>query len=462
MAPALASHYAIAGLRSQAGEWWVHAGDSAHARYAHEEALAYYQRALPFLEGGTAALWERIGRLHRRYLGRYAAGGEAYEHAIALRRQGSDWAAAVRDYCELTECRREMGAYEGAVKAARAALALAQETGAGAALLALGHIRLSNALRSGQLAPLPEIRAHLEAALVLAEDADAPLYAAEAHFWLGVLAYNGGAPEQALAYVRRALPAFRRSEQVGWETMALNNLAYYALRAGRPALALRSAEEGLALARRAGTVNSEIWLMSTLGQIRLHQGELDEAEVALQQGLVLAGKHGPERLRIGFHHLLALVALARQEWAAAAERIEALLAPAEQARPQHMTELHLALARAYLGQGETALAATQAEAARQDAVAKKQRSREGQAWRLLGRLAAAEGRTAEANGAFDRSLTLLETAGDRLERARTLAVWGHWQRALGEEERAGEMLAKARAVFVDMGALLDNRAISDD
>jgi tetratricopeptide (TPR) repeat protein len=244
--------------------------------------------------------------------------------------------------------------------------------------------------------------------------------------------------------------------------MALNNLAYYALRAGRPALALRSAEEGLALARRAGTVNSEIWLMSTLGQIRLHQGELDEAEVALQQGLVLAGKHGPERLRIGFHHLLALVALARQEWAAAAERIEALLAPAEQARPQHMTELHLALARAYLGQGETALAATQAEAARQDAVAKKQRSREGQAWRLLGRLAAAEGRTAEANGAFDRSLTLLETAGDRLERARTLAVWGHWQRALGEEERAGEMLAEARAVFVDMGALLDNRAISDD
>jgi Tfp pilus assembly protein PilF len=130
---------------------------------------------------------------------------------------------------------------------------------------------------------------------------------------------------------------------------------------------------------------------------------------------------------------LGLVALARQEWEAAAVRIEAVLTPAEQARPQHMAELHLALARAYLGQGDNARAAAQADVARQSAAAKHQHSREGQAWRLLAQVAAAEGRIAEAERAFTRSLALLETAEDHLERARTLAAWRQWQESTPPE-----------------------------
>jgi tetratricopeptide (TPR) repeat protein len=434
MASALATHYEIAGQPGEASAWWLRAGDGAHARYAHVEALAMYERALALQGGHGAAIWERIGRLHRRYLGRYAEGIEAYERAVAGYRQERKWAAAVRAYCELAECRREMGAYIEAAAAAEAGLSLAETSDAGDDLLALTHVRLSNALRSGQLAPLTEIRAHLETALDLAARAGADLYAAEARFWLGVLAYNDGDPQRALKHVKAALPAFRCSGEVGWETMALNNLAYYALRAGQPEAARVWAAEGLVLAQRASTVNSEIWLLATLGQIHLHQGNLGDAEATLQQGLALASAHGPERLRIGFHHLLALVALACRRWDVAVELIGSVLSLAEQARPQHMAELHIALARAYLGQAAYPRAAAEAEVARQIAVAKAQRSREAQAWRVLGQVAAAEGRATDAKHAFEHSLALLEATGDRLERARTLAAWGQWQRKQSDAE----------------------------
>ena len=98
-------------------------------------------------------------------------------------------------------------------------------------------------------------------------------------------------------------------------------------------------------------------------------------------------------------------------------------------------------ARAYLTQYE-ALAALASRRAR------------GSAARCGGLIAAAEGDTATALAAFDRSLTELGTVQYPLERARTLLALGSVHRQAKHKHLAREALDRALAIFEELGAAL--------
>ncbi|MDY7080666.1 MAG: BTAD domain-containing putative transcriptional regulator [Chloroflexota bacterium] len=454
-APALAHHFEQAQDASRAFDWLVRAGDAADERYARDEALAFYQRAVALETGETAPVWERMGCIAH-HLARYADGIRFYEMALARWRALGEANQEIVTHYALAECHRELSQYNRATENARAGLEIAATFPDCAALIAKGHVVLSNALRSGQLAPTETVREHLERALEMAKSAEEWQLVGEATFWLAVVAVNSGDANTALDYDREALAQFRRTSQAGWEAIALNNIAYHALLAGQPDLALEMAKEGLALARRIGSLNTQGWLLSTLGEIQTHMGQLDAAYDTLEEGLALVTQWGPPRLRPGFLADLGQVNVARWEWDAALASLEEALDLALEIAPQFVPRLGVYLAQVYLGKGDLVQAESQAQQAQEAARQKGQESVEGQAWRILGATHAAAGREAKAETAFTRSLDQLEAVGDSLEAARTRYLWGDWLKRQGDE-RAEEWLNTARQTFERCGAAIDLR-----
>ena len=461
VAPAIAFHHEEAGDMARALDWWVRAGDEAFSRYAVAEALAFYRRATAAGSHDEPYIWEKIGRLYRRHLGRYEEGALAYEKAAAQRMARGELREAIHDYYALAECHRELSHYRKAVACARKALALAEEIPTNDVLLARAHITLSSAMRSGQLAPVETIRAHLEEARTFARRGQARHYEGEATFWLGVVLGNSGDPVAALSCDREALTAFRSSGRVGWQSIALNNMAEHALQAGETRLALERALEGLEVARAAATVNTERWLLLTLGLVQIQLGMLEKAGDTLQEGLALVEEHGPPRLRAGFANGLAQIALANRRWEAALNLIKRTLPEAKKPAPQYQAWLNVTLARAYLGLEDGDCAHSHAERAQRIAAAKGQQGIEGQAWRVLGEIHATARRGKEAEAAFSRSLRLLQRSGAAVEVARTRVAWGIWKQQQGNLEDAGVLFDAARATFLRAGARLDLERLQD-
>ncbi|MEA3308757.1 MAG: BTAD domain-containing putative transcriptional regulator [Chloroflexota bacterium] len=455
-APTLAHHFEQAGDAPCAFDWLIRAGDAARARYAHTEALTFYQRAVDLEAGEPAPTWLRMGQAAH-HLARYADGARYYEKALARWQTLGNTAEQMRAHCSLAECHRELSQFDQAADHARAGLEMALAAPEQLALAARGHIVLANALRSGQLAPAEVFRKHLEQALALARSAEAWNLVGEATFWLGVVTINAGDAAGALVYDREALACFRRTGQTGWEAISLNNLAYHSLLAGQADLALETAEEGLALARRIESHTAQGWLLSTLGEVQTHLGLLETARATLEEGLALVTRWGPCRLRPGFLADLARVASAQREWEPALSHLEEAFTLAVETAPQFVPRLRVALAETHLGRGNLARAESEARQAQETAQQKGQRSVEGQAWRVLGTIHAAAGRPTEAETAFTRSLELL--VRNELESARTRYAWGRWLKQRGDP-RANELLETARQTFERCRAVLDLKLLA--
>jgi tetratricopeptide (TPR) repeat protein len=327
-------------------------------------------------------------------------------------------------------------------------------------LVARGHIILSNAMRSGQLAATEEVRERLQRALQLARPAQAWQLVGEATFWLGVVAINQGDATLALNYDRQAVECFQRTKQAGWQAIAYNNMAFHALLDGQPHLAEEQAELGLALARQIGSLHTQGWLLSTLGEIQIYLDRLEEAQVTLEEGLALANHWGPVRLKPGLLADLARVATARRAWDTAIAQLEAALELAGETAPQFIPRLKVYLGQAYLGQGRLAAALAMAEEALASAEGKGQLSVAGRAERLLGQIYAADGHSASAMKSFGASLGRLLAIDDTLEAARSQAAWGKWLAFLGDPA-ADAMLWSAQNAFERAGAALYLRQMGE-
>ncbi len=460
IAGTLAHHYERGWAYAEAFEWLVRAAEVAQRRYALGEAMAFCRRALALPEGEPALVLMTMGHLAHQ-LARYDEGAQFYARALIRWADLQEPRRAIEAHYGAAECYREMSAFEDALTHAQSGLDQARDLEDAPELVAKGHIMVSNAMRSGQLDSMEAVRRHLEAAFDLAASIEAWRLMGEATFWLGVITVNSGDPQGALAYDRQAQQCFARAQASGWEAITLNNLAYHGLLAGKARRALAWAEEGLRMARRLRLRHSQGWLMSTLGEIQTHLGQLAEAAETLTEGLELVQQWGPRRLRPGFLHDLARVALAREEGAKAMDYLEEALTLARESAPQFVPRLQVAWAEAYLSLGDLDHAREAAEAANAGAQAKGQRSITGQAIRLLAEVYAREDQVAVAERAFARGLALFEDAEDRLEWARTQSAWGRWLLAQGDAEGSAH-LERAREVFEACEAVLDLARLEGD
>lgn len=419
-AATIAHHFVQAGDGDGAHTWLVRAGDAAARQFAHAAAIGYYRQALTLTPSAT--VWQKLGHLTH-HLARYDDSLGFYQKALAGWQAAGDSAAQVAAHFAIAENLRELSHFAAAREAAATGLALTAKHPDDPALAARGHIILSNALRSGQLAPPVTVERHLQTALDLAAPLGHAQLVGEANFWLGVVAINRGDAETALAYDRAALDAFAANGRSGWLAITHNNTAYHALLAGDANFALTTAQAGLALARDIEARHVTGWLLSTLGEIQLHLAQLDAAAATLCDGLAHAEKWGPPRLVPGMRHDLARVALAQGNGSAALAHLQAALHQAESDAPQFVPRLLVTLARVYLFLEDRDGVETAVSQALSCATAKQQHHVCGLAWRVRGQLAARCGDLPAANCAFAHSLHILRDLGNTLETARTQAAW---------------------------------------
>lgn len=119
--------------------------------------------------------------------------------------------------------------------------------------------------------------------------------------------------------------------------------------------------------------------------------------------------------------------------------------------PRARVTMRLNLAECFLARGRSLDAAEQAREAEREAISAKVVSKLPEVYRLLGRIAAAEG-NADAFVLFERALEII---GERqlppLEKALTLQAYAEVEEGRGEGDGARAMRDKARAIFAALG-----------
>ncbi len=230
---------------------------------------------------------------------------------------------------------------------------------------------------------------------------------------LGRTLLQTGPLEAARAALTEALPLAQTYHERGFEATSLVGLAIHAHLTGDFAASVRRYHEAIAIHQELGAPITEARLHRRLAMAYLRHRHLDEAEQELQRvGALLAqqGAHAEETPPV--LRVLAELALARGDLYAAAEFAERAVATT--------------------AEYDTISVATH-EA-------------------TLARVRAAQGRGAESDTLFQRSLKELEASDYRIDLALTWLKYGDALLALDQHTRAREGLAQARTHFAEIGA----------
>lgn len=337
--------------------------------------------------------------------------------ATALRRLGAgDGAGAARAFLDVAALEEARERNDRAEAYALAALRAARESGDSRARALAGR-RAARAARA--LGRLSAARSRYREAFDVAQAVSDARGAAEAAVGLGnVLEEQGRWPEAAEWY-RAALDAVDAVEgRVPERWHALVNL--HIVERSRGAL-----EESLTWLRRAeqeASVDPDAarpFLENAKGQYYMSTGAFDLAE----------------------------------------EHLRGALEATDQARAR--VTIRLNLAESLLARGRTLQAAEQARLAERDAIRARLLPRLPEVYRLLGRVAAAEG-DPNAFVLFERALEVVrERDLPRLEEAVTLQAYAEAEVGRGEPERARELSEAATRLFEELGIAHRRRAWAD-
>lgn len=229
---------------------------------------------------------------------------------------------------------------------------------------------------------------------------------------LGRSLLQTGPLEAAKVSLTEALPLTQTYHERGFEATSLVGLAIYAHLTGDFKASVSRYNEAIAIHRELGAPITEARLRRRLAMTYLRYGKLDDAERELQQVGALLGQHGTQAEAPPVFRALAELALARGDQFAALEFAERAVATT----PEYdsiSTATHTA---------------------------------------TLAKVRAVQGRAAEADELFQRSLTTLQASDYRIDLGLTWLKYGDALRMFGQRERAREAFGQAQAVFSELGA----------
>jgi predicted ATPase/DNA-binding SARP family transcriptional activator len=321
----LARHFIAAGEREPAIHYLNRAAERDRELYAHQSALACYDRLLELL----AHLDDRSARydvLRARaevleWIGDCEAQGRDLEEMLNLAKALSDETRLARALHARSEWHRLQGRYELANEDARAALEIhrlrGNDRGQAALLTQLGR----NFLRTDDC-------------------------------------------RQAAACFREALPVHEAAGDLVGQIECLTGLAYIAQYGGDFSLTLTYYQRSLALAEATDDVHRVGEMLSRCGIAYVDLGDIEAAESHLHQALQLAEASGDRRTCAMTQVRLSHAALQRSAFATAQAYLEAALETFRAVQDPHWEGLTLStLGEAVLLQGDPVAARQHLEAA---------------------------------------------------------------------------------------------------
>ncbi|HMT20666.1 MAG TPA: tetratricopeptide repeat protein, partial [Promineifilum sp.] len=295
------------------------------------------------------------------------------------------------------------------------------------------------------------------ASMLAAEEINAPSIVARAHNLLGLIDRSRARTHEAADHFEEALALYREIGNLQGQAQAQNSLANVYFDMGRWTDADRFYRQAGQMFSQLGNVYNRVLVDNNLGGIALNQGRLDEALHFYQRALDALAQIGGSLWVMGALHLnLGATHIRRHEPALAFAHLRDSQRLFEQAKVRDLLpEMHRRLAEAYLAQRDFANAGE--EAARSLAIAEELAvpGEQGLTWRVMGMIAATEGRLDQAEASLEKATGLLRGVGDDYGLACAQLSLAELYDGQGQTAPRNDLLTVCMPVFERLGATIE-------
>ncbi|MGA9995451.1 MAG: sigma 54-interacting transcriptional regulator [Pyrinomonadaceae bacterium] len=264
-------------------------------------------------------------------------------------------------------------------------------------------------------------------------------------------------PQEGIHYLEKAISYYERTEHKANAADGYNNLGINLILVGQWTRAQESLERALTLASEIDERGAKVpMILDSLGDLCMLRGELEDSQNYLERAVTLATENGNKWYAGQALRTLGRCYLMMNDRALALSKGQQALAYAERIGDrQAICESRLLLAEAHLLCGETEEGAELLQKVLEETTdTATDLSISGEAQRIYGLLAMAQGDSTAAAQHFSRSVSIFDMLGDRYRGARAHSELGRVYSST-QAERAAEHLSRAAHTFHELGARLD-------
>jgi tetratricopeptide (TPR) repeat protein len=343
-------------------------------------------------------------------LGQIDEGKEHLQVALSLARELGDAEAQAHACRWMARAFEVRGEFEPALAWIDKGLAVLGDRLTPSAL----HLRLISGLIFSRQGNYKRARQQALASLLAAEELDQPSIVARAHNLLGIIDRNRGRYSDAVAHFEESLTLNREIGNLQDQAQVQNSLANAYFDLGQWTDADRFYRQAGQTFSRLGNVYNQVLVDNNLGGIALNQGRLDDALHYYTRALTALEQIGGSLWVMGALHMnLGATHVRRKELTTAFEHLGESRRLFDQAKVRDLLpEMHRRLAEAHLAQSDLGRAGDEASQSLAIAEELDVPGEQGLAWRVMGRIAAAEGRAEEAETYLEKAIALLNGVGD--------------------------------------------------
>jgi tetratricopeptide (TPR) repeat protein len=459
----LARHFEEAGIAEKARVYLRYAGEQASARFANDEAIDYFGRALELAP--EDALTERYDLLlarekitslkgEREVQAQDLAALEALAEALDDGRRRAEVALRRAKYAN------DVCDYSAAVTAAQVAVRLAPSAG-GASVEAKSYREWGRTLYDQGEIKMSQTK--FEKALTLAKAAGLRQVEARIMRNLGLVADTQGDYITARARCEEALHIFREIGDRRGESGTLNNLGVVFRIQGDYAEARSCFKKALPVSRKVGDRRTETILLGNLGVVAALQGDLEEARTYFEQCRLSSYEIGDRKGEVLMLCNLGEVCALQGDLVAANRFFEqALHISREIGYPEGEANILNELGHLSTRKGDYTAARAHYEASRQIARETGMRQFEGRTLASLSLLYHRLGQDRVAREFCYQALSIAQELGDRNLEASALTRLGHTLTALDHLAEAATAYAQALTLRRELAqAHLEMESLSD-
>ncbi|MCP4599596.1 MAG: tetratricopeptide repeat protein [Proteobacteria bacterium] len=451
----LALHYYQSGSQAKSWDYLVKAGDKAKDKYANESAIAYYSQALTIdwdsecERENTHCVYEALGDVYR-HIGQYEMALKSYREALDCQLPTTVQVAEVQR--KIAKTWELQGRYDEAMQyldLARTALGEGQEVPEMARIY--GDMGWA-AMRQGEYKEaLRQCTKGLEIADKLPHDEKSHRVKALLEYNLGTIYWQIGEYPQALLHLQTCIEMHRNTGNLYRMSGAYNNLAAVYLSQNDHDLSAQYFRKSLEITQRIGETYGTAMCYNNLGVVYYSLGNYPQAVDHYEKSLEIRQEIG-DLLGIADTHLnLGEVYQSLGNYQQALYHLEDAvdlfteigdkIALVEVFKLLAQVKLELSSMNDALEYGQLFLNLAQEVESQDD---------EGIAYRVLGQIHRAAGRSKDANQHLQSSVEILTTIGNKLELGKSCYELGIILSAIELEEGFAQ-LQRAVQIFEELG-----------